>query len=100
MWLKNNSSKYILLIYLYFGVLFCFMFFFFFLVIRRPPRSTHTDTLFPYTTLFRSLAHQDSARMMGNHRAEKSRVADRCLGPDERKAPEEGYSRSQQQKRV
>src|SRR3546814_10115451 len=48
----------------------------------------------------RLLAHQESARMMGNHRAEKSRVADRCLGPDERKAPEEGYSLSQQQKRV
>src|SRR3546814_6005873 len=31
--------------------LFCF---FFFLIIRRPPRSTLTDTLFPYTTLFRS----------------------------------------------
>src|SRR3546814_14980669 len=32
---------------------------FFFLMIRRPPRSTRTDTLFPYTTLFRSelLAH-------------------------------------------
>src|SRR3546814_16584497 len=30
---------------------FCF---FFFLMIRRPPRSTRTDTLFPYTTLFRS----------------------------------------------
>src|SRR3546814_20568883 len=29
--------------------------FFFFLMIRRPPRSTRTDTLFPYTTLFRSL---------------------------------------------
>src|SRR3546814_14161764 len=29
---------------------------FFFLIIRRPPRSTRTDTLFPYTTLFRSLA--------------------------------------------
>src|SRR3546814_15153726 len=29
---------------------------FFFLMIRRPPRSTRTDTLFPYTTLFRSLA--------------------------------------------
>src|SRR3546814_20567319 len=29
-------------------------FFFFFLMIRRPPRSTRTDTLFPYTTLFRS----------------------------------------------
>src|SRR3546814_4141719 len=28
---------------------------FFFLMIRRPPRSTRTDTLFPYTTLFRSL---------------------------------------------
>src|SRR3546814_13171121 len=30
------------------------MSFFFFLMIRRPPRSTRTDTLFPYTTLFRS----------------------------------------------
>src|SRR3546814_5771939 len=28
--------------------------YFFFLRIRRPPRSTRTDTLFPYTTLFRS----------------------------------------------
>src|SRR3546814_16261505 len=28
--------------------------FFCFLMIRRPPRSTRTDTLFPYTTLFRS----------------------------------------------
>src|SRR3546814_15375684 len=27
---------------------------FFVLMIRRPPRSTRTDTLFPYTTLFRS----------------------------------------------
>src|SRR3546814_2206970 len=27
---------------------------FYFLMIRRPPRSTRTDTLFPYTTLFRS----------------------------------------------
>src|SRR3546814_5789812 len=33
-------------------LLFCFCFFF--LMIRRPPRSTRTDTLFPYTTLFRS----------------------------------------------
>src|SRR3546814_13973651 len=30
------------------------VFVFFFLMIRRPPRSTRTDTLFPYTTLFRS----------------------------------------------
>src|SRR3546814_14547604 len=34
--------------------LLCHMYFFFFLMIRRPPRSTRTDTLFPYTTLFRS----------------------------------------------
>src|SRR2546427_9593590 len=32
------------------------MFFFFFLMIRRPPRST----LFPYTTLFRSLVHREA----------------------------------------
>src|SRR3546814_15862568 len=31
---------------------------FFFLMIRRPPRSTRTDTLFPYTTLFRSFKLQ------------------------------------------
>src|SRR3546814_12535006 len=31
---------------------------FFFLMIRRPPRSTRTDTLFPYTTLFRSFHAQ------------------------------------------
>src|SRR3546814_13851280 len=31
-------------------------------MIRRPPRSTRTDTLFPYTTLFRSSAGPDEAR--------------------------------------
>src|SRR3546814_5774153 len=30
-------------------------------MIRRPPRSTRTDTLFPYTTLFRSLASSASS---------------------------------------
>src|SRR3546814_9278446 len=39
------------------------MIFIFFLMIRRPPRSTRTDTLFPYTTLFRSLV-QDTARFL------------------------------------
>src|SRR3546814_15865489 len=34
---------------------------FFFLMIRRPPRSTRTDTLFPYTTLFRSDTGRDVA---------------------------------------
>src|SRR3546814_5107051 len=31
-------------------------------MIRRPPRSTRTDTLFPYTTLFRSIAGAEIAR--------------------------------------
>src|SRR3546814_19669526 len=36
-------------------------------MIRRPPRSTRTDTLFPYTTLFRSLTKeiQDVYRLQG-----------------------------------
>src|SRR3546814_19419542 len=37
--------------------------FLFFLMIRRPPRSTRTDTLFPYTTLFRSTAKASSEQM-------------------------------------
>src|SRR3546814_9559358 len=36
--------------------LFCCIFF---LMIRRPPRSTRTDTLFPYTTLFRSVLERN-----------------------------------------
>src|SRR3546814_11978326 len=39
----------------YDDVLYIFVLFFV-LMIRRPPRSTRTDTLFPYTTLFRSAA--------------------------------------------
>src|SRR3546814_13434100 len=38
---------------------------FFFLMIRRPPRSTRTDTLFPYTTLFRSIGED----ALGNRKA-------------------------------
>src|SRR3546814_12146594 len=38
-----------------FFILLLFAHLFFFLIIRRPPRSTRTDTLLPYTTLFRSL---------------------------------------------
>src|SRR3546814_12296527 len=53
-------------------VVFCFcissflLFFVFFLMIRRPPRSTRTDTLFPYTTLFRSLATRRQ-QLAGDH---------------------------------
>src|SRR3546814_19657954 len=45
-------------------LLFCF--FFFFLMFRRPPRSKLTDTLFPYTTLFRSaLGLQERGSRLG-----------------------------------
>src|SRR3546814_19849442 len=40
------------------ALLYAPFFVFFFLMILRPPRSTRTDTLFPYTTLFRSLSQQ------------------------------------------
>src|SRR3546814_9038749 len=41
---------------------------FFFLMIRRPPRSTRTDTLFPYTTLFRSGRARTLHRQFGQAR--------------------------------
>src|SRR3546814_2917302 len=56
-------------------------------MIRRPPRSTRTDTLFPYTTLFRSIVTVNLAgeldglatlarRIAADHRATRD------LGPD------------------
>src|SRR3546814_6341793 len=47
-----------------------------FLMIRRPPRSTRTDTLFPYTTLFRSGAVRelDPAAVHHPHRADERAV--------------------------
>src|SRR3546814_16136906 len=36
-------------------------------MIRRPPRSTRTDTLFPYTTLFRSLGRHRQDRQLEHH---------------------------------
>src|SRR3546814_5536166 len=48
-------------------VVFCALLFIFFLMIRRPPRSTRTDTLFPYTTLFRSL--EEALAVAGQHLA-------------------------------
>src|SRR3546814_19373175 len=48
---------------------------FVFLMIRRPPRSTRTDTLFPYTTLFRSRPEWDCAdfdlQQIGKRRLER-----------------------------
>src|SRR3546814_12493052 len=48
----------------------CLFVYFFFLMIRRPPRSTRTDTLFPYTTLFRSA----KAEELGVHSPEGRRA--------------------------
>src|SRR3546814_13606635 len=44
-------------------------------MIRRPPRSTRTDTLFPYTTLFRAMVSGDLADLLAMH------VAQRLAGP-------------------
>src|SRR3546814_13754426 len=51
-----------------FFVMFIFIFFFF-LMIRRPPRSTRTDTLFPYTTLFRSSNLSSAVEVQANRMA-------------------------------
>src|SRR3546814_4607962 len=47
----------------------------FLLMIRRPPRSTRTDTLFPYTTLFRSGAAPRRRRAPGQARPGPREVA-------------------------
>src|SRR3546814_11716152 len=41
-------------------------------MIRRPPRSTRTDTLFPYTTLFRSVLAAASEALLANADAKAS----------------------------
>src|SRR3546814_5180628 len=48
---------------------------FFFLMIRRPPRSTRTDTLFPYTTLFRSHPAVAAAQAAAHQRESQHPVA-------------------------
>src|SRR3546814_11965677 len=60
----------------------------FFLMIRRPPRSTRTDTLFPYTTLFRSsrtiaplYATAGTIKDGGTLAAEIDRIAARTSDP-------------------
>src|SRR3546814_10982938 len=65
----------------------CYFLYFFFLMIRRPPRSTRTDTLFPYATLFRSQSHRDQVDRQtqrrdhqhagGGHRWRLAEAADR-----------------------
>src|SRR3546814_16259551 len=64
-------------------MLYCFILdrsdLFFFLMIRRPPRSTRTDTLFPYTTLFRSARRGKPFRPSSDRRtASPSFMAERA----------------------
>src|SRR3546814_21003975 len=54
---------------------------FFFLMERRPPRSTRTDTLFPYTTRFRSiLARQQRRVEIGRYRGGEGREVGAEIG--------------------
>src|SRR3546814_10907429 len=60
--------------------LYSLYFLFFFLIIRRPPISTRTDTLFPYTTLFRAAPGNEEAGDAGGRgpgHVGAQRVADR-----------------------
>src|SRR3546814_4394468 len=61
-----------------------FIYCLFFLMLRRPPRSTRTDTLFPYTTLFRSDRDQrdlaDQLWMLVEQLLERTEFFQRALG--------------------
>src|SRR3546814_18757054 len=57
---------------------------FFFLMIRRPPRSTRTDTLFPYTTRFRSEAGRLRAAATSEEGAIAEGIDTRQVATEER----------------
>src|SRR3546814_7060368 len=65
-------------------------YFCFFLMIRRPPISTRTDTLFPYTTLFRSSRPRAARLRRGGGRDGAARPAARRLRQGEREADRGG----------
>src|SRR3546814_4923215 len=73
-------------------------------MIRRPPRSTRTDTLFPYTTLFRSTSPASSARpghlMVSRSIAKPSRVASPRRRPTISRRSEEHTSELQSLMRI
>src|SRR3546814_7472997 len=61
-------------------------------MIRLPPRSTRTDTLFPYTTLVRSQAAEGRARHQGRaRRARRSGIRDAGDAAGERPMPRPQY---------
>src|SRR3546814_13717805 len=69
-----------------------------FLMIRRPPRSTRTDTLFPYTTLFRSVRAASLGAPGGSHLAAHPRSGGGHAGfwavQEDSHAPEDQPSRA------
>src|SRR3546814_6789264 len=62
----------------------------FFLSIRRPPRSTRTYTLFPYTTLFRSARLALVAPVLLAARAERALLCRRHAGDEEDEVEHDG----------
>src|SRR3546814_9453226 len=56
-------------------------------MIRRPPRSTRTDTLFPYTTLFRSLRRAPARAVRGLPAQERTAAGAGRLPARGRRAP-------------
>src|SRR3546814_18841291 len=60
---------------------------FFFVMIRRPPRSTRTDTLFPYTTLFRSHRRAAAPSRQQRRTAPPATRAQRLSDPSDVKSP-------------
>src|SRR3546814_5567860 len=75
-------------------------------MIRRPPRSTRTDTLFPYTTLFRSRERQlcrqrrqgrrSQMAVPGDLRARRRAAGTALLSPAERLSAQRGPGRSEE----
>src|SRR3546814_3718261 len=76
---------------------------FFFLMIRRPPRSTRTDTLFPYTTLFRShlspLGPDDRRRPSGPRGLVALRPRQGARGQPPRPWRKQGHASTRQRRR-
>src|SRR3546814_4850911 len=71
---------------------------FFFVMIRRPPRSTRTDTLFPYTTLFRSLGRPQGVQSPADQGYLRDRL--RLRGATCRRRSEEHTSELQSLMRI
>src|SRR3546814_20295416 len=70
-------------------------------MIRRPPRSTRTDTLFPYTTLFRSPDEEEQDRgAYGRWQAHRARLAGSEGREGQRNPDREAYHRRDRRARA